>query len=176
MSDRLKEIEGRLSSATQGEWNTWDCRSRNSIGILSRRPSAHIPAVDICEIDLTADSLNATNDAEFIAHAPRDISWLIICVKTFRSAADVMSAEIATLRQAAEAMRASSQHYRLRVEELEKTAKQAEDYIDKYRALKDACVNLVIERDELRRIVNEQNADLEAYRRAYPNASEWDNE
>lgn len=79
-------------------------------------------------------------------------------------------------KQAAEDMRASSQHYRLYAEGLEKTAKQAEDYIDKYRALKDACVNLIIERDELRQIVNEQRADLEAYRRAYPDASEWDGE
>ena len=117
-----------------------------------------------------------------------DIKGYVYCVNdscgvnayadgSIRNAAKIWNNRVeSVVAQAAEAMRASAQHYHLYANGLEKTAKQAEDYIDKYRALKDACVNLVIERDELRRIVNEQNADLEAYRRAYPNASEWDNE
>jgi hypothetical protein len=66
MSDRLQEIRDRLEQATQGEWRVCGRDPGNP------RIDAHWDDGDylmVCE--------QAGRNAEFLAHAPADIRWLL---------------------------------------------------------------------------------------------------
>jgi hypothetical protein len=73
MADRLAEIRARLEAATPGPWE-WDYNTLGSDIAEVAEPSLTCGRYCIggsVRIDIKAD------DAQFIAHAPEDIAWLL---------------------------------------------------------------------------------------------------
>ena len=75
MTDRLTEIEARLGAATLGPWSV----NNPSTDVYEIRDADDLLVADIDDIGSEDDVC-----AEFIAHSPEDIKWLVEEVKRLR--------------------------------------------------------------------------------------------
>ena len=86
--DELDAIKGRLAAITEWPWIAF-CRTgvRHRMGVTNKRLFADSDApgvLDVVEIGEDAGGIKSEADAEFIAHAPDDISRLLAEVERLK--------------------------------------------------------------------------------------------
>ena len=92
MTDRLAEIRVRLEAATPGPWFATSCPDKHSddgpdFWLIDAVPSPN-QETEVAEICHKPGGKSGHN-ADFIAHAPEDIAWLLEEVKRLQEELDL---------------------------------------------------------------------------------------
>lgn len=106
MSDRITEIENRLNAATPGPWKTEPVESGRFAGIESRIYSLRGSHILLSPTDGEAGQAK-TIDAEFIAHSPSDVAYLLAELRKRDEALDRVEA----LAKYLDGLAPGDQHY-----------------------------------------------------------------
>lgn len=85
MTDRVQEIRDRLEAATPGPWEAWAGLTHDGERQDGISPRGDLN-IDVC---FTIISPQGSEDAEFIAHAPDDIEFLLAEVERLQNDLEV---------------------------------------------------------------------------------------